>query len=293
MNEVKVICAEAFSNKGNKGNPAGIVFDADWISDKEMQRIANKIGFNETVFMSKSKVADIRLRYFTPNHEMNLCGHGTVASICELMTRNSAKKSKSLSIETLAGILKVYYDNDLHEVTMEQSPAKFEMFNGDTKKLASSIGINITDVDDKYPIVYGSTGTWTILIPIKNIETFKNMKPINKEFSSVLEEIPTSSVHPFSLETIYPNNDMHGRHFSATHSGTIEDPATGTASGVMVAYYIKYIKNVNNIKLRIEQGQEIGRNALIKASATITNNKIDVSISGTSVFINEKILKFK
>jgi len=291
MKEVGVLCAEAFSNQVNKGNPAGIVFDANWISYNEMQSISNRIGFNETVFILESKVADIRLRYFTPNHEMNLCGHGTVASICELMSRNNIKNSKSLSIETLAGILKVYYDNYLHEVTMEQSPAKFRMFNGDIEKLASSIGINIADIDDKYPIVYGSTGTWTILIPIKHIETFKNMKPNNKEFSGVLKEIPTSSVHPFSLETIYPNNDMHGRHFSATHSGTVEDPITGTASGVMGAYYIKYIKDVNNIKLRIEQGQEIGKDGLVKASAAIIDNKIEVSISGTSIFIEEKILK--
>lgn len=291
MREVKVLCTEAFSNQAKKGNPAGIVFDADYLSDYEMQHIANKIGFNETVFILESKIGDIRLRYFTPNHEMNLCGHGTVASICELMMRNNINESKNLSIETKAGVLQVYYNNDLHEVTMEQAPAEFRMFNGDIEKLTASIGIKIADIDDKYPIVYGSTGTWTVLVPIKHIETFKNMKPYNKEFSNILKEIPTSSIHPFSLETIYSNNDMHGRHFSASHSGTVEDPVTGTASGVMGAYYIKYIKDADSIKLRIEQGQEIGRNGLVKVSAAIIDNMIKVSISGTSIYIMEKILR--
>ena len=83
MKNVKVLCAEAFSAQPQKGNPAGVVFDADDLSDGEMQQLAKIVGFNETVFILKSALADVRLRYFTPNHEMNLCGHGTVAAICE------------------------------------------------------------------------------------------------------------------------------------------------------------------------------------------------------------------
>lgn len=290
MKNVNVLYAEAFSNQKNKGNPAAIVFDADVLNTDEMQYIAKEIGFNETTFILKSKVADIRLRYFTPNHEMSLCGHGTVASIHEFMLRNKIKGSNRISIETLAGILRVYYDNNLQEVTMEQSQPEFIAFNGDIEKLAHSININTADIDDRYPILYGSTGTWTLLIPIKHINTFEKMKPNNKEFTNILEKIPTSSIHPFSLETIHTNNDMHGRHFSATHSGTVEDPVTGTASGVMGAYYIKYIKNVDNARLRIEQGHEIGRDGLVKVSVAIRDSKIDVKISGTSIFIKEKII---
>jgi PhzF family phenazine biosynthesis protein len=53
----------------------------------------------------------------------------------------------------------------------------------------------------------------------------------------VLKEMPGASVHPFCFETYDPNAHMHARHFSSPFSGTIEDPVTGTASGVMGAYW--------------------------------------------------------
>ena len=62
MKEVSVICAEAFSNQAHKGNPDGIVFDADCLSELQMQRIAYEIGFNETVFILESQMADINLQ---------------------------------------------------------------------------------------------------------------------------------------------------------------------------------------------------------------------------------------
>ena len=294
MKEIKVSIIEAFAKQVKMGNPAGVIFDADSLTESQMQNIAKIVGFNESVFILKSAVADMKLRYFTPNHEMNLCGHATIASISEFMKKNHIKESKSLTVETLAGIININYNADLHEVTMTQSPAKFKTFNGDLVELMSSIGLSIDDLDKNYPVIYGNTGIWTILIPIKKLESFERMKPVNEKFSDILKEIPTASVHPFSLETIYSYNDMHGRHFSASHSGTIEDPVTGTASGVMGAYYITYIKDVRNVELMIEQGQEMGRDGQVKVCASKMNDgEIEVEISGTSVFVEEINLTIK
>ena len=287
MKSIKVSIVEAFTKQVKKGNPAGIVFDADHLTESQMQNIAKIVGFNESVFVLKSTVADIQLRYFTPNHEMNLCGHGTVASICEFMKQNHIKNSKNLTVETLAGIIDIHYNSSLNEVTMSQSPAKFKAFNGSLVELVSSIGLNIKDLDENYPVMYGNTGTWTILIPIKHLESFERMVPSTEKFLNILNEIPTASVHPFSLETIYSHNNMHGRHFSASHSGTIEDPVTGTASCVMGAYYITYIKDVQSVELMIEQGQEMGRDGQVKVHASKINNQIEVEISGTSAFVEE------
>ena len=287
MKNIKVSIVEAFARQVKMGNPAGVIFNADSLTESQMQNIAKIMGLNESVFILKSAVADMRLRYFTPNHEMNLCGHGTIASISEFMKKNHTKKSTSLTVETLAGIINVDYDRNLNEVTMTQSQAKFKTFDGSLSELMSSIGLSINDLDKNYPAVYGSTGTWTILIPIKHLESFERMIPATRKFSEILREIPTASVHPFSLETIYSHNNMHGRHFSASYSGTIEDPVTGTASGVMGAYYIKYIKDIQNVELMIEQGQEMGRDGQVKVYASKINDNIEVKISGTSVFVKE------
>mgnify|MGYP003578124327 FL=1 len=106
MKTVRVFHYDAFSSKPNKGNPAGVVLDADGLTAKEMQDIAMKVGFNETSFPMDSDIADLRIRYFTPGHEMNLCGHATMATIHALKTRGLLDKDE-LMIETGAGILPI------------------------------------------------------------------------------------------------------------------------------------------------------------------------------------------
>lgn len=86
------------------------------------------------------------------------------------------------------------------------------------------------------------------VLPIKleetsqTLEAMKNMQPKNQLFPTILQEMPRASIHPFCLETYDKHAHMHGRHFSSPFSGMTEDPVTGTASGVMGAYYAKYIK---------------------------------------------------
>jgi PhzF family phenazine biosynthesis protein len=91
---------------------------------------------------------------------------------------------------------------------------------------------------------------------------------------------------------------MHGRHFSSPFSGTVEDPVTGTASGVMGVYYRKHIENnpgypvIQNAsggkhrEILVEQGQEIGRDGIIRVC--LPEGPSDaVRICGTAVFVKE------
>ncbi len=61
MKSITVCHYDAFTKEPNKGNPAGVVLDAEDLSDIQMQEIARKVGFNETAFVVKSEVADIAL----------------------------------------------------------------------------------------------------------------------------------------------------------------------------------------------------------------------------------------
>lgn len=291
MKMVRVFHYDAFSSKPNKGNPAGVVLDADGLTEKEMQDIALKVGFNETSFPMESEIADLRIRYFTPGHEMNLCGHATMAAIHALKTRGLLDKDE-LMIETGAGILPIKIhttaDQELY-ITLKQATPTFEEFSGDKRDLASSLGLDIEDLEAELPIIYGSTGLWTLLIPINDLNAFKKMKANNKLFPQILKEMPRASVHPFCLETYDQDAQMHARHFSSPFSGTLEDPVTGTASGVMGAYYAKYIKDdrENELHLLIEQGNEIGKDGRVRVTATKTHDNYDIEITGNAVYVNE------
>ena len=287
---MKIYKYEAFTDKAGMGNPAGVVFECDDLTEDEMQKAAGKIGFNETVFLLASKEADIKMRYFTPGHEMNLCGHATIAGVKALFEKEN-KKIKT--VETLSGIIDVNMEVQNTGKTftsMKQLPAQFEEFKGDKAKLAEAIGITEKDIDDDLPIMYGSTGIWTLLIPIKKLDIFSKMKPENKRFPEVLTQKPRASVHPFCLETYDKDADMHGRHFSSPFSGTVEDPVTGTASGVMGAYYISFIKSLDEKNIAVEQGQEIGKSGMNYVTVNKEYGILNVEIKGEAVYAGENFL---
>ena len=223
MNVIKVYHCDAFSNIPHMGNPAGVVLDSDNLTEEQMQTIALKVGFNETAFPLKSDKADLRIRFFTPGHEINLCGHATMATIYALLTKGYLTNKTVFTIETKAGILpiKLNSDNGTY-ITMQQATPQFQQFNGSLEQLAHAMGIHLEDIDTEIPTLYGSTGTWTLLIPIKSLAAFSRMKPNNELFPSILKEMPKASIHPFCLETYDSNAHIHARHFSSPFSGQIE-----------------------------------------------------------------------
>lgn len=289
---MRVLHYEAFARHPGKGNPAGIVENADGMSEPDMQRIAAAVGFNETTFIQSSPVADVRLRYFTPGHEMDLCGHATVASLYYLKRSGWFAGRDEIRVETKAGVLPMAFlrgaDGDWR-IRMRQSGPVFEPFGGSREALARSIGLAERDLHPELPIIYGSTGIWTLLVPVADKACFARMKPDNRQFPEILTERPRASVHPFGLETDDPAAFMHARHFSSPYSGTIEDPVTGTASGVMGAYALAYMEpDRESIDLIVEQGLEIGRDGRVQVEVRRNGDgSMDVWITGGAVYVKE------
>jgi PhzF family phenazine biosynthesis protein len=292
------------------GNPAGVVLAGDSLSDDQMQTIAKRVGFSETTFALTSKKADFRFRFFTPGFEIDLCGHGSIGALAALFERGGFSDGQTgpashreWTIETRAGLLPMSAEDakGAVRVTMRQASPKFVPFDGNVDELARSLGLSASDLEPELPIVYGSTGTWTLLVPVRELEPFARMRPRNNRFPSILKAMPDASVHAFCLQTHDPEADMHGRHFASPQSGLVEDPVTGTASGVMGAYYVRHIApdTANGSRggsrredphvrhICIEQGREIGRDGRVGVTVDQSGGHVRVSITGDVVYVGE------
>lgn len=275
-----VLRVDAFTNTQGKGNPAGVVLNGDSYSVEQMQEIAREVGFNETVFVCSSDRAAIKLRYFTPGHETPLCGHATIGAIFALFNK---KGSCQLEIETGAGILPIIYEEETQRITMKQAQPQFIDFKGDRSALCQSLGINLEDLHADWPIQYGNTGSWTLLVPVIAPEVLDKMIPNPTVFPDILKEIPKSSIHPFAVvskgEAVYT-----ARHFSSPFSGTTEDSVTGTASGVMGAYLLNHVyENDHSKMIQVNQGQHVQREGKVLVHIVKADNgDHEISISGTA-----------
>jgi PhzF family phenazine biosynthesis protein len=283
---------DAFTRQPGKGNPAGIVLSASGIGDVDMQAIAKRIGFNDTAFVLPSDRADFRLRYFAPRREVELCGHATIAAFSALHAAGllPSNKSSSYTLETKAGILPIGVDetNSSPMIVMTQGAAQFKPFGGSRDALAGAIGIRAEDMHPTLPIVYGSTGRWTLVVPVKDLSAMRRMQPVPERFDSVLSDLPGASIHPFCLETIDAHSHMHARHFSSPSSGTLEDAVTGTASGVLGAYHREFIRDYRDDNpLVVEQGYEVGREGTVRVWAARRDKEWLVKIAGNACFVAE------
>ena len=99
---------DAFTDELFGGNPAGVVTNADGLTDKQMAKIAREMNLSETAFVlpPTTNDADIRLRYFTPEAEVSFCGHATIGTLCELARlklHGLGEQNANIRVETAAG----------------------------------------------------------------------------------------------------------------------------------------------------------------------------------------------
>src|SRR5579863_73496 len=85
--KLRIWQVDAFASKPLEGNPAAVVPLAAWLADDLMQRIAGENNLAETAFFVKTEVGRYDLRWFTPNSEVDLCGHATLASAWVIFNR--------------------------------------------------------------------------------------------------------------------------------------------------------------------------------------------------------------
>ncbi|QCA29557.1 PhzF family phenazine biosynthesis isomerase [Vagococcus xieshaowenii] len=293
--EVAYYRFDVFSQEPNKGNPAGVVYCDEGVSTEKMQQVAKVIGFSETIFILPSEIATFRLRFFSPGSEMPLCGHGTIAAVTLWCQSQSDKVLEELTVETIAGCLTigVQIQSGTVQVTMKQAAPQFQPFEGDVNALVNNLGISVNDLDERYPIMYGSTGSWTLIVPVKGLAVMKKMQPNNQQFPEVLQNFPQASVHPICFESYHDDSLMHGRHFSGAGTGTIEDPVTGTASGVMGAYYYQFVTHNKSLplKMNVEQGQEMGKDGQLSVLLERLADTLTISIQGQALLVSKELLK--
>lgn len=287
---IKIYTLNAFAKSKEGGNPAGVVLDADSLSQQDMQKIAQKVGFSETAFVQKSDKADFKVRFFTPKGEVNLCGHATIATFY-LLAKKEFIKTGIYTQETKAGILKLEVKTD-NVIFMNQNlPHFFEEVN--KIEIAKSLNISPKIISSDLPVQIVSTGLRDILIPIKSLKDLHEIKPDFKEVSKISKKYNAIDYHLFTLETKL-GSTAHCRNFAPLYN-IPEESATGTSNGALGCYLFKNkkISNDQAKNLIFEQGYSMKKPSEILTCLGIKNGKIvEVKVGGIASDIKEKEIEF-
>jgi PhzF family phenazine biosynthesis protein len=233
----RALLVDAFTDEPLAGNAAGVVPDAEGLTEGQMRAIARELSVSETAFLTDTaSAADRRLRYFTPTREVDLCGHATIATYAHLRASGRVETGTS-TVETNAGDVTVEVDDD-GVVWMSQAPPTVELVDLDYARAGEALGIDpaaLEDVGADLPAAVASTGVPALVVPVNFLEHLGGADPDAAAIEALAAEYDAAGVYAFTFDALAAESTLHARFF-APGLGVPEDPVTGTASGACGAY---------------------------------------------------------
>ena len=289
---MKFFITDVFANDKYSGNQLATFFDFGLLSTDEMQNIAREINFSETTFItSKEKINDgFNVRIFTPASEIDFAGHPTLGTAYIISKYLSKDSLDMIKLNYRVGQIPVIMVNDI--LLMRQHQPKFG-HKIDNSLLAQTLGLTTDDFDNRFPIMEVTTGLPFTIVPLKTMSALKKAKVNLMKYNEFIEHAWAKGILIYTCETYEKYHDITSRVF-VDYLGIPEDPATGSGTGCLAAYLLKYnIFNSDKIELTVGQGYEINRPSELKIKAELRDRNFDINVGGKVIEIAEGDWKTK
>lgn len=297
--EINIFQVDAFSSNPFGGNPAAVVPNDRWISDIDMQKIANEMNVSETAFVRQIDDDSFRVRFFTTKLEVDLCGHATIATFYTMASKGyikpieNGKKIATLVTNVEKLPIEIFYKNGLVDfIRMQQVRPKTygEVVNID--EILDAMNLNKSDIGvlDRFinPEII-STGLPDIILPIRDKSVLDDLNVNFKKLAKASKVANVIGVHAFYLPKI-DSEEIYVRNF-APLVRIDEESATGTANGSLI-YYLKKNSLISSNQIIALQGESLNRPSKIYCFIEKDENGFYVMVGGTANIVMEGIIKF-
>jgi predicted PhzF superfamily epimerase YddE/YHI9 len=253
--DVALYQVDAFTAKPFGGNPAAVCLleslrGADW-----MQKVAAEMNLSETAFLWPVK-GGYSLRWFTPEVEVPLCGHATLAS-AHVLFESGREKADTVAFETQGGRLLARragagIELDFPALGLEKAEPAAEV-----------VGALPVEVRNTCAVIYPGSRLPTCLLELCSDQAVRELTPRLAGLRRA--DAPAILVTARSAD---PDFDFVSRFF-APGVGIDEDPVTGSAHCALAPYWSE---RLDKSELRAFQASKRG-------------GVIDIRIEGDRVFL--------
>jgi len=228
--ELPIYQVDAFADAVFKGNPAAIMPLEQWLDDAMLQAIAMENNLSETAYLVKND-SGYDLRWFTPQVEVDLCGHATLAA-AHVLFNHLDYAGDEIAFNTRSGELRVKYSAT--GLTLD-FPAK---------------ELVTTDVDLAVCNALGAIASEAV-VPANNPSQVLYVYEFEEDLARLKPDFPAllaSSEHCIIATAPGDNCDFVSRFFGP-QVGVDEDPVTGSAHCSLVPYWAGRL-HINELQAR-------------------------------------------
>jgi PhzF family phenazine biosynthesis protein len=240
---VRIFQVDAFTTERFSGNPAGVVLDADDLSDTQMQLIARELNNGDTAFLLKPDAEDhdLRVRFFTPRAEAGFVGHATVAAhavLAQLGHRPLPRQKQrtgivQVSVQHVAGRQRT----EAATIAIAQPPPRLQSAPP-TAALAealTALGISQADLDQRLPPIIAGDASTRLLLAVNDAAALSRLTPDLSRLAALSNAVGAPGYFLYTLNPALPNCHTEARMYCPA-LGIPEDPVSGNAHGMLGAY---------------------------------------------------------
>ena len=233
--KIKQYQIDAFATRAFEGNPAAVCPLESWLDDGILQAIAEENNLSETAFFVPSKKG-FQLRWFTPDKEVDLCGHATLAS-AHVIFEILGYTNQAITFETRSGDLFVERNGKLLKMDFPARPPAPCMLSEIMVKGLGQRPVEVLAADD-YMAVFDSEATIRAITPDQ----------------SLLSQLDLRGVIVTARGT---DVDFVSRFFAPKY-GIPEDPVTGSTHCTLAPYWANKLgKNILSARQVSRRGGNI------------------------------------
>ncbi len=252
------------------------------MTDAEMQSLATEFNLSETTFVlpPADKANTARVRIFNRRSEMPFAGHPNVGTAWVLRDRGS-----KLRFEEIAGLVEVEIEGDKPTIAAPQPLQLGAEMPADL--LADCVGIATGDVIAKnHKPVLATVGNSFVIAEVtgnaltRAVPDLGRIREAHKSYTAAGPERLPLYLYAHDLDS-QGGARVRTRMFSPM-SGTVEDPATGSAATPLAALLLS-LKKDSEHKITIVQGVEMGRPSLLLCTAKRGADGIRATVGGGCV----------
>ena len=239
--KIRYYVADAFTDRPFHGNPAGVCLLEKAIDDETMQNIAFENNLSETAFLVRKAAGQYNLRWFTPEAEIDLCGHATLASA--FILSEFFGETDTVKYDTMSGILSTVRRDGAFYLDFPATPPKKA---GDIVSVAAALG----EMPDELYLSRDLMAVYRYETQILRIKPdFEKLGALDRGFG-VIVTAPGEKV------------DFVSRFF-AIKAGIGEDPVTGSSHTTLIPYWSKRLSKDSLVAQQLSQrgGRLLCKNA--------------------------------
>ena len=230
-----IFIADAFvgqlENRTLRGNPAAIVVLDEFREDNWLQNVAAEFNLSETAFLVKRDDHIFDLRWFTPQTEVALCGHATLAS-SHVLWQTGRASTGELQFRTRSGVLGARRDGENIALDFPLAPVKMSTA---PPELLEAVGLR-AHAD---PVAaYRAADDWLLKVASGRVETLRPS-------FAWLRELAATQQWRGVIVTARAGRDVaydFGSRFFGAGAGIDEDPVTGSAHTKLAPFWAQLLK---------------------------------------------------